>query len=300
MSIFHRTKSLSNGVEVFYKEAGPTSKPVLLLLHGFPTSSRQFDQMIPHLSDDFHIIAPDLPFFGQTKIPANFAATFDQIAYTIELLLNELNIRKFSIYIFDYGAPTGLRLALNSKYEVSSIISQNGNAYVEGLEDFWTPLKAGWGLLEKTALTEEEQVELGAIKKILAGLVENLDPYLDQYYVGEPDPSKVNYEVPVIDHLLLNRVENSTENQIDLFLDYRNNVKKYPEFQSYFRESNVPILAVWGKNDEIFPKKGQQAYKRDSKNVKLVELDAGHFAGVTHAKDVANHILEFAKEFHLA
>ncbi|EGV63328.1 hypothetical protein PSN45_004398 [Yamadazyma tenuis] len=294
-----KTTKLSNGVEIFYRESGCKSKPILLLLHGFPSSSRQYAQIIPLLNDKFHIIAPDLPAFGQTKLPEDFNLSFDALAETVSLLLDELKITKFSVYVFDYGAPVGFRLALDPKYEVSSIISQNGNAYEDALQEFWDPLRIVWELVEKPSLTPKESSQLESINAELTKLFLTYEPYHSQYFDGEEDLSRVDPEGPVVDFQLLSEYPNTTHNQLTLFTDYRNNVKKYPVFHQYFRTSNVPILVIWGVNDFIFPKAGQEAFKRDSKNVKLVDIPGGHFAGISHAPEVAENIVAFAKEYNI-
>ncbi|CAH6720081.1 hypothetical protein CLIB1444_03S03972 [[Candida] jaroonii] len=300
MSVTYNTLTLKNGVEMFYRESGKSNNETLLLLHGFPTSSRQFSHLIPLLSNKFHVVAPDLPAFGETKIPEDFEVTFDNLSKSVGLLLNELKISTFSVYIFDYGAPTGLRLALEDQFTVKAIVSQNGNAYIEGIQEFWDPIRKVWDLVDKSELTPAEKEQLEIERENLAqSLFMNLKPYTWQYFNGEPDGTIVNPEDAKVDFELLMNYPNTRHNQLALFTDYRKNLPLYPKFQEYFRESNVPILAIWGVNDFIFPKEGQEAFTRDSKNVKVVELDAGHFVSVNHASKLAENILAFFEEYNL-
>lgn len=298
MSTTYNTLTVKNGVKIFYRESGSKSNPTLLLLHGFPTSSRLFKNLIPLLNQRFHLIAPDLPGFGKTELPKEFTPTFENIAESVEFLLDELTISKFGIYVFDYGAPTGFRLALNPKFTITAIYSQNGNAYEEGLGGFWDPLKLCWELMEKSPQSSEDKHQLDAIQTELIKNFTDYEPYHQQYYSGE-DENIVDPEGPIIDQKLLKDLPNYIQHQLGLFMDYRNNIKKYPEFQQFFAESNVPILAIWGINDTIFPKPGQEAYKKHSKNVKLVDINGGHFAGYVHTAEIADNIISFSEEYNI-
>lgn len=273
----------ADGLKVFYREAGSVDAPVILLLHGFPSSSHQYRNLIPLLSQKYHVVAPDMPGFGFTEVPKsrNYAYTFANLATTIEAFLDALNIKKFSVYIFDYGAPTALRIALHRPDAVQAIISQNGNAYDEGLGEFWDPVRALW---KENSATNRETVRAGIL---------TLEATLWQYEFG----SKSDFapEAPYLDWALLSRPGNQ-EIQLDLFYDYQTNVTLYPEFQAYFRSSKVPVLAVWGKNDQIFLYPGAEAFKKDLPNTKVHLLDAGHFAVETNGKEIATLILGFLEE----
>lgn len=292
---------VSESIKVFYTEAGSKDKPVLLLLHGYPTSSRQFHELISFLSPYFHLIAPDLPGFGLTEYAEGTKITFDFLADTIDLLLVNLKVKKFSVFIFDYGAPTGLRLALKRPNDVTAIITQNGNAYEEGLGAFWDPLKTIWSLEDKKdKLSVEEKVTYNKIYEALSQFTSNEGGYSSQYFDGESDISRVNPELHTIDRLLLATHPNYIETQVGLFLDYRHNVELYPRFQEYFRTSNVPILAVWGDSDPHFIAAGAEAFKRDSQNTKVALIrGAGHFASQSHSGEIAQEILTFFKEGNL-
>jgi len=270
----------ADGVKVFYREAGPVDAPVILLLHGFPSSSHQYRNLIPLLSHKYRVIAPDLPGFGFTEVPDSrkYAYTFASLAKTTEALLDVLNIKKFSVYIFDYGAPTALRIALDRPEAVQAIITQNGNAYDAGLGEFWDPIRALW----KDNSTENRE-------KVRAGIL-TLEATIWQYEFG----SKSVYapEAPWLDWVLLSRPGNQ-EIQLDLFYDYQTNVTLYPQFQEYFKASKVPVLAVWGKNDQIFIYPGAEAFKEDLPDTELHLLDAGHFAIETNGKEIASLILRF-------
>ncbi len=282
-----KTLTLPSGVSIFYRTAGSPSNPTILLLHGFPSSSNQFRNLIPLLSNQYHIIAPDLPGFGFTTVPdsLNYEYKFASLSNTIGEFLDALKISKFSVYIFDYGAPTALRLALQRPEAVTAIITQNGNAYVEGLgADFWAPLQKWW----KSGSDEDrEAVRAAAL---------SFEATKWQYQFGSPHPDAIAPESYHLDQALLDRPGNQ-EIQLSLFHDYRTNVTLYPQFHEYFRKSNVPILAIWGKNDVIFVKEGAEAYKRDSKNVEVHYLDAGHFAIETNEVEMAGYILNFLKKF---
>ena len=268
----------ANGVKVFYREAGPRDKndaPVLLLLHGFPTSSHMFRELIPRLASRYRLIAPDLPGFGFTTVPPerNYKYSFDALARTIEAFVNALNLQRYAIYVFDYGAPTGFRLALAHPERVTAIISQNGNAYEEGLGGAWDPIRAYWK--EPTAAHRD------ALRQFLT-----LDATRWQFTHGTPNPDAVAPESYTLDAALLERPGNK-EIQLDLFLDYASNIALYPAFQKYFREHKPPLLAIWGKNDPFFTPPGAEAYKRDIPGAVVEFLDTGHFALETHPDEIA-------------
>jgi pimeloyl-ACP methyl ester carboxylesterase len=276
-----RTLKVSNGVDVFYREAGSKSNPTFLLLHGFPTSSNQFRHLITLLSPFYHILAPDLPGFGFTTTPPEYAHTFANMADTIDSFIEELGIQKFAIYIFDYGAPTGLRLALKRPNDVIAVVSQNGNAYVDGLGQFWDTVRPLWvDNPSKEAFDEA------------AGSLLTLGATKWQYETGALHPENLDPTAWTLDQALLDR-PGQREIQLGLFQDYKNNVKLYPEFQRWFRESNVPILAIWGKNDLIFIPPGAEAFKRDSKNLSVRFVDTGHFALESSLDEISGEILNF-------
>jgi len=272
----------ADGVEVFYRAAGDPSAPVVLLLHGFPTSSFMFRELIPRLADQFRVIAPDLPGFGFTEVPENrkYTYSFDALARTTEAFTEALGLNRYAIYVFDYGAPTGFRLAMAHPERVSAIVSQNGNAYEEGLGDAWAPIRKYW-----TEPTAENREVIG--KNILT-----LEGTRWQYTHGVANPESVAPESYTLDAALLERKGNK-EIQLDLFLDYASNVKLYPKFQEYFRKSKPPLLAIWGKNDPFFIPAGAEAYRKDLPNAKVQFLDTGHFATETHVVEIAAAIREF-------
>lgn len=269
----------ADGVKVFYREAGNPENPVLLLLHGFPSSSHQFRELIPLLADKFHLIAPDLPGFGFTEVPAerDYRYSFDGLANTLIAFVDALNLQRFAMYVFDYGAPTGLRLALHYPQRVSGFISQNGNAYLEGLGDAWAPVQAYW----QAPTAENRQVVNDAIL--------NLEGTKWQYLHGVRDPETVAPEGYQLDTLLMERPGNKAI-QLDLFLDYANNLKRYPEFQAFFRTHQPPALIIWGEHDPFFIPSGAHAYKRDNPNAVVELLDTGHFALETHVGYIAQRI----------
>lgn len=273
----------ADGLNIFYREAGPKDVPIVLLLHGFPSSSHQFRHLIPLLSQKYQVLAPDLPGFGFTEVPEtrNYTYTFENLTKSLEAFLDVLDIKKFAVYIFDYGAPVALRLALHRPHSIQAIITQNGNAYEEGLGEFWDPLRSLW----KDNSTEDRE-------KVRAGFL-SLEATKWQYVDGAK--ARVAPEAYYLDYALLSRPGNQ-EIQLDLFYDYQNNVKLYPKFQEYFRKSQVPLLAAWGKNDTIFIPAGVQPFKKDLPNARIHLLDAGHFALETNAIEVADLLLTFLSE----
>ncbi|HEX4319781.1 MAG TPA: alpha/beta hydrolase [Acidobacteriaceae bacterium] len=266
----------ADGVNVFYREAGPEDAPVVLLLHGFPASSFQYRELIPRLADKYRVIAPDLPGFGFTEVPAarNYKYTFDAIAKTIEAFTDALSLKRYALYVFDYGAPTGFRLAMARPERVTAIVSQNGNAYEDGLGDAWGPIRRYWS--EPNA-ANREVVRQAAV---------SLEGIKYQYVEGVPHPERIAPEGYTLDYALVSRPGN-TDIQLDLFLDYANNVKLYPAFQEYFRKSKPPLLAIWGKHDPFFIPPGAEAFRRDNPNATVQFLDTGHFALETHVEEVA-------------
>jgi pimeloyl-ACP methyl ester carboxylesterase len=272
----------ADGVKVFYREAGDPSAPVVLLLHGFPTSSFMFRDLIPRLAGQFRVIAPDLPGFGFTEVPAErkYTYSFDALARTMEAFTDVLGLNRYAIYVFDYGAPTGLRLAMAHPERVSAIISQNGNAYEEGLGDAWGPIRKYWA--DPTAENRE------VIRKNIL----NLEGTRWQYTHGVSNPESVAPESYTLDVALLERPGNE-EIQLDLFLNYASNVKLYPKFQEYFRKSRPPLLAIWGKNDPFFIPAGAEAFRKDLPNAKVQFLDTGHFATETHVVEIASAMEDF-------
>ena len=276
----HKVKA--DGVEVFYRASGDPKAPVVLLLHGFPASSFMFRELIPRLADQFRVVAPDLPGFGFTEVPEErkYAYSFDALAHTLEAFTDALGLNRYAIYVFDYGAPTGLRLAMAHPERVTAIVSQNGNAYEEGLSDAWAPIRAYWA--QPTAENRE------VIRKNIL----NLEGTRWQYTHGVADPESVAPESYTLDAALLERKGN-TDIQLDLFLDYASNVKLYPRFQEYFRKSKPPLLAIWGKHDPFFIPAGAEAYRKDLPNAKVQFLDTGHFATETHVVEIAAAMREF-------
>jgi pimeloyl-ACP methyl ester carboxylesterase len=276
--------TLSSGENVFYREAGLTTSPTILLLHGYPSSSHQYRNLIPILSPHYRVIAPDLPSFGFTSVPDNYTYTFDNIATTIETFLAEIPNppEKYSIYVFDYGAPTGFRIALKHPERIQAIISQNGNAYVEGLGAFWDPVKVLW-----------ESNNSASARDALRPFLE-LEGTKSQYFGGTVDPNAVAPESYSLDQYLLDR-PGSKEIQLDIFYDYRTNVPKYPSWQDWMRKSQVPLLAVWGKNDPIFIAPGADAFKKDLPKAEVHLLDAAHFAVESHAVEIGTLMVQFLK-----
>lgn len=263
--IYHRTVQVGD-LEIFYREAGPKDAPTILLLHGFPTSSHMFRNLIPALADEFHVVAPDYPGFGNSSMPTveEFNYTFDRLAEVMEGFIQKVGLEKYSLYLQDYGAPVGYRLAVKHPERVQALIVQNGNAYEEGLRDFWKPLRAYWN-----DRTEENAAEL---KKFLV-----LDVTKWQYTHGVRNPGAISPDNWLIDQFLLDRPGNIAI-QLALFYSYGSNPPLYPEWQEYFREHQPPTLVVWGKNDYIFPAEGAYPYLRDLKDIEFHLLNTGHFA----------------------
>ena len=269
------------GFNIFYREAGPTDAQTLLLLHGFPSASHMFRDLIPLLADRFHVIAPDLPGFGQSDMPERdkFTYTFDNIARAIARFTEVIGLDRFAIYVFDYGAPTGFRLATRHPERVTAIISQNGNAYQEGLSDGWKPIRAYWENLS--------QANRDALRAFLAP-----ETIVWQYTHGVADPSTVSPDGYSLDNFYLAR-PGADEVQLDLFGDYKSNVALYPTFQQYFRTHQPPLLAAWGRNDPFFLPAGAEAFKRDIPAAVVRFFDTGHFALETHADEIAAAIEDF-------
>jgi pimeloyl-ACP methyl ester carboxylesterase len=266
----------ADGVQVFYRVAGDMNAPVILLLHGFPTSSFMFRELIPRLADRYRVIAPDLPGFGFTEVPTErkYVYSFDQFALTIDAFTRALKLDRYAIYVFDYGAPTGFRLAMAHPGRVAAIVSQNGNAYEQGLGDAWAPIRKYWS--EPTADNRD----------ILRKSVLTAGGTLWQYTHGVTDPESIAPESYTLDTALLERPGNK-EIQLDLFLDYASNVRLYPKFQEYFRKSKPPLLAIWGKNDPFFIPAGAEAFRKDLPDAMVQFLDTGHFAIETHVVEIA-------------
>jgi pimeloyl-ACP methyl ester carboxylesterase len=275
----------ADGVNVFYREAGPADAPVMLLLHGFPASSFQYRDLIPRLADRYRVIAPDLPGFGFTEVPEarKYKYSFDALAQTVLAFTDALGLKRYALYVFDYGAPTGFRLAMARPERVTAIVSQNGNAYDDGLGDAWAPIRRYWS---DPSAANREEVRKAAV---------SFEGIKFQYVHGVPNPDAIKPEGYWLDYALVNRPGN-TDIQLDLFLDYANNVKLYPKFQEYFRKSKPPLLAIWGKNDPFFIPPGAEAYKRDIPNATVQFLDTGHFALETHVEEIAAAVRELLQK----
>lgn len=270
-----------DSVKVFYREAGDRRAPTVLLLHGFPTSSHMYRDLIPMLADRYHVVAPDLPGFGFTEAPerGKYAYTFDQLATTIDRFTDVLGLKTYALQVFDYGAPVGWRLAAAHPNRVTAIVSQNGNAYEEGLSEGWSPIQRYW----KDPSTKNRDALRDFFKP---------ESVKWQYTHGVKDESSIAPEAYTMDATLLSRPGNA-EIQLDLFLDYAANVKKYPEFQAYFRKHQPPLLAVWGKNDPFFLPPGAEAWKRDLPRAEIKFFDTGHFALESSVNEIGPIIREF-------
>lgn len=280
--IKHRKVSV-DGLEIFYREAGAANGPTLLLLHGFPSSSHMFRDLIPLLADRFHIVAPDLPGFGQSDAPSrdSFAYTFDHLASVITRFTEVLKLDRFAVYVFDYGSPVGLRVAMHHPERITAIISQNGNAYTEGLSDGWNPIRKYW--------QQPTQENRDALRALLTPATTYW-----QYTHGVPNPEAVSPDGYSLDDFYMTR-PGIHDVQLDLFLDYANNVALYPEFHSYFRRHQPPLLAVWGRNDPFFLPAGAEAFRQDLPNAEVHFYETGHFALETHAHEIATAIRQFLK-----
>jgi pimeloyl-ACP methyl ester carboxylesterase len=280
-SISYRTAQV-NGLKVFYREAGDPQALAVLLLHGFPTSSHMFRNLIPQLAGDYYVVAPDLPGFGFSDAPdhESFRYTFDHLAEVIGEFVEQIGLKRFAVYVFDYGAPVGFRLALRYPDRISAVISQNGNAYIEGLSDGWAPVRAYW--------ENPTQQNRDALRSL-----STLETTRWQYHHGVTNAEeRVAPEAIVLDQALLDRPQ-SAEIQLDLIGDYKSNVALYPKFQEFFRTHRPPTLAVWGKNDPFFLPAGAEAFRRDNPSAKVVFYDTGHFALETHAAEIGAEIRAF-------
>lgn len=280
--VLHKTVKV-DGLDIFYREAGPKNAPTIVLLHGFPTSSQMFRNLIPKLADKYHVIAPDYPGFGQSSMPsrADFEYTFDHLATVVDHFLEKLNVQSYVLYVQDYGAPVGFRVATAHPERVRGFIVQNGNAYDEGLDnDFWKSIKEYWKNPNDSAKRE-------ALKGLLT-----YEATQWQYTHGVPEVERISPDGPAHDQFLLDRRGNN-EIQLDLFLSYGSNPPLYPKWQEYFRKHQPPMLIVWGKNDQIFPAAGAEPYRRDIKRVDFHLLDAGHFALESSGDEIAQLTREF-------
>lgn len=280
-SVHHRRINV-DGVELFYREAGPRNAPVLLLLHGFPTSSQMYRNLIPRLADRYRVIAPDYPGFGQSDAPApdKFEYSFDHYADLMDKLSQQLGLQRYALYVMDYGAPVGFRLATRHPERVSALIVQNGNAYIEGIGAFWDPIKAYW---QDNNATNAEHIRQAAL---------TLEGTRWQYLNGVPDPTLVSPDAYMLDQAYLERPGNK-DIQLAMIYDYRTNLPRYPEWQAYFRKYQPPTLVIWGKNDAIFLAAGAQPYRRDNPKAEVHLLDTGHFALETHGAQIAQLIRGF-------
>ncbi len=281
MGTIHYRAAEVNGLRISYREAGRTDAPTLLLLHGFPTAGHMFRDMIPLLANSFHLVAPDLPGFGQSDLPPRdkFKYSFENLAGVIDRFTDVVGLKRFAIYIFDYGAPVGLRIALKHPERISAIVSQNGNAYEEGLSDGWNPIRAYW--------QDPSQANRDALRAFLKP-----ETTVWQYTHGVSDVTRVSPDGYSLDNFYLAR-PGADEPQLDLFGDYKSNVALYPAFQKYFRDHKPPFLAVWGKNDPFFLPAGAEAFKRDIPGAIVRFFDTGHFALETHAAEIAAAIRDF-------
>lgn len=277
--VHHRTMEVQ-GVNIFYREAGPAKAPVVLLLHGFGASSYMFRDLIPQLATKYHVIAPDLPGFGQTSVMPGkqFAYTFDNLASVIDAFTVAKGAERYAMYVFDYGAPVGWRLAVKNPQKVTAIVSQNGNGYEEGLSDGWADMRKAWA--DPTAANRE------ALRRF-----NTLDMTKWQYTEGVRDASLIAPETWQLAHAAIERI--GVEVQMDLLLDYGQNIKQYSQLHEFFRSHRPPTLAIWGKNDPFFLPAGAEAFKRDNPKAEVRFLDSGHFAIETHGQEIATQMLEF-------
>lgn len=270
-----------DGQTIFYREAGDKEKPTILLLHGFPTSSHMFRNLIPALVDKFHLVAPDYPGFGYSSMPPvdRFEYTFDHLAEIMDKFVTQIGLERYSLYVMDYGAPVGYRIAVKHPEKIEALIVQNGNAYDEGLGEFWEPLRAYW--------SEPTEKNKNALKKFLT-----LEATKWQYTHGVKDENAISPDNWIHDQMLLDRPGNN-EIQLQLFYDYKSNPPLYPQWQEYFRKYQPPTLVVWGRNDIIFPKEGAIPYQRDLENVQIHLLNTGHFALEEEGEQIAELISRF-------
>lgn len=270
-----------DGLKVFYREAGNQAGPTVLLLHGFPSASHMFRDLIPQLVDRYHVVAPDLPGFGMTERPARdkFAYTFENFAHVVDRFTEVLGLKRFALYVFDYGAPVGFRLAVKHPERITAIVTQNGNTYLEGVSEAFAPVQVYW--------KEPTQTNRDALRGFLAP-----QTTLFQYTHGVADPSLVSPDGRNLDDFYLARPGND-EVQLDLLLDYQTNVELYGTIQAYLREHRPPVLAVWGKNDPFFIPAGAEAFKRDVPAADIRFVDSGHFALETHAREIGTAMREF-------
>lgn len=280
--IFYR-KVNASGHNIFYRESGPKGAPVILLLHGYPTSSHMFRNLIPILNQHYHVIAPDLPGFGYSDTPdsKSFDYTFDNLTQVMQAFIEELDLKRFAVYVFDYGAPTGYRLMLANPEKITGFISQNGNAYTEGLGDAWDGVKKYW----ESNSSEDRNALRGFVKE---------EELRFQYFTGVTDPELIAPETFTLDQYFLDR-PGSDEKQLDLLYDYRNNVTMYPKFHEYFRKYKPKSLIVWGNKDPYFLPAGAEAYRKDLPNAVVKFYDTGHFALETHVQEIGNDIITFMK-----
>lgn len=278
--VLHRTVAIE-GLDIFYREAGPKDAPTVLLLHGFPTSSHMFRNLIPALADKYHVVAPDYPGYGNSSMPkvGEFEYTFDRFADIVEQLTEKLKLETYSLYLMDYGAPVGFRLAVRHPERVKSLIVQNGNAYDEGLREFWEPLKAYWK--DKTAENAD------SLRKLLT-----IEATQWQYTHGTRDVESISPDNWHVDQRLLDR-EGNQDIQLAMFYDYGSNPGRYPAWQAYLREHQPPTLIVWGKNDHIFPADGAHPYRRDLENLEFHLLETGHFALEEDGQVIATLMRDF-------
>ena len=280
----HKTIKVNN-LDIFYREAGPKDAPTIVLLHGFPTSSHMYRDLIPKLAQDYHVIAPDYPGYGNSSMPsmAEYEYSFDNLAKTMDTFLGQVGAKKYALYVMDYGAPVGFRIAAAHPERITGLIIQNGNAYDEGLRDFWKPIKAYWAdkTPENAKVLSDSLLTIGATKW--------------QYTNGARDETVISPDNWVMDQSKLDRLGNK-EIQLELFYSYGTNPPLYPQWQEYFRTHQPPTLIVWGKGDYIFPEEGAHPYKRDLKNVDFHILDTGHFALEEDGDVIADHIRRFMKK----
>ncbi|MBB3221971.1 alpha/beta fold hydrolase [Pseudoduganella umbonata] len=275
--VHHRTIDI-DGVDLFYREAGAPEAPVVLLLHGFGASSYMFRELIPQLAGSYRVIAPDLPGFGQTSVKPGFAWTFDSLAAVIDAFTRAKGLERYAIYVFDYGAPVGWRLAVNNPEKITAIVSQNGNGYEEGLSEGWAPMRRAWA--EPSAANRE------ALRAF-----NTLDMLRWQYVEGVADASLIAPETWQLAHAAIERI--GVEPQMDLLLDYGSNVAHYPQLHAFLRRWQPPTLAIWGRNDPFFLPAGAEAFRRDSGKAEVRFVDSGHFAIETHGGEIAAAMLEF-------